>query len=142
MTNDMMNLTIPEDTIRPIIENQIKAGIVRELNKHGEMISMVVNTVMSERVDENGNKPRYSSDDKYDYMEFLIRDGIKKVADEALKEWVAENNKKIKAKVIEELNKPSQQKKIAKGYLDAINESLTCSWNMKCDISFKENRDY
>jgi len=47
-----------------------------------------------------------------------------------------ENTEKIKQAIVNELNKDERRNKIAQVYLNTIEQSLKCNWNMTCNISF------
>lgn len=139
MEGEVVSLKVDPSLVTSILEKRIQAAIVAQLGDEDELIGHAVKLALSEKVDRHGSSTcSYSSDRKYDYLEILATNSIQKAAKEALNEWLAENSKKIRAAVLKELDSPERQKSIAKSYADAIETSLNASWNMSCNIFFKE----
>lgn len=136
--NNMVSLKIDESMIKTILEKQIQAAIVAQLGTQEELIGQAVHVALSHKVSTDGNVSKYSSDNTHDFLEVLAAKSIREAATEALREWLKENQVKIKNAVLKELNTPKRQSSIAAAYADAIESSLKCSWNMSCNISFSE----
>lgn len=91
---DIANITLSKDLIEPIVRAQLQASIVTALGRSDLLVAQVVQTVMNQKVDSNGT-PTNSS-----YAEPLItwmaNKAIKEAAQEAIKEWFAENRDEMK----------------------------------------------
>lgn len=136
----MVSLKIDETMVTSVLEKQIQAAIVQQLGSQDELIAMAVKMALSQKVDQNGKVDQYDNYNKYDFLEVLASKSIREAAKAALQEWLAENSKKIRDAVLVELKTPSRQRSIAIAYADAIEHSLTCRFNMSCNIEFKENK--
>lgn len=141
MDKDLVSLQIDPQIVLGVIEKQIQAAIVHLLGGQEELIGNAVTVALSQKVSHNGKISQYSSDNKHDYLELLAEQSIREAAKEALKEWLKDNAGKVKDAVLKELKKPARQNSIARAYADAIEHSLKCSWDMHCNISFKEVND-
>ena len=139
MSGEIVSLKVDPSVVTSVLEKRIQAAIVAQLGDEDELIGHAVKLALSEKVDRQGNSNcSYASDKKYDYLEILATNSIQKAAKAALNEWLEENSKKIRIAVLKELDSPERQKSIAKSYADAIETSLNASWNMSCNIFFKE----
>ena len=138
MATDMVSLQINEDMVKPILEKQIQAAIMANIGDPSLLIEKVVARALSVKVDDEGKVNSYSSYNKYDYIESLTAIEIRKAAKEALGEWLKENMALVKEMVIKEMNKPNRQRSIANAFANAVEESLSCNWNFKCDIQFQK----
>ena len=136
-----VDIKIDQAIIRPIMEKQIAAAIIQNLGNESELIEKMVSNVLSQKVTYEGNIPKYASDGKYDYMEFMVKRGIQDAAQTAFKEWIKESADKIKQAVVAELKKPARQRTMANAFIDAIEKSLKCNWNMTCNVSFIQDRE-
>lgn len=141
MDNEMVSLKIDQTMVSSVLTKQIQAAIVAQLGDQDELISHAVKVALSIKVDRKGKVSDYSSDNRYDFLEILATNSIHEAAKAALDEWLQENSAKIKEAVLEELKTPSRQRSIAVAYADAIEHSLTTSWNMNCNIVFKEKEE-
>lgn len=139
MEHEVVSLKVDPTLVTSVLQKQIQAAIVSQLGNEDELIGHAVKLALSAKVDYKGDPNcRYESDKKFDFLDVLATNSIQKAAKEALNEWLEINSKKIRAAVLTEMDSPERQKSIAKAYADAIESSLTTSWNMKCDIHFKE----
>jgi hypothetical protein len=138
METNMVSLKIDETMVSKVLEKQIQAAIVAQLGNQEQLIERAVSVALSKKVNSDGKVDQYSSYNTHDFLEVLAAKSIREAATEALKEWIHENQVKIKNAVLKELNTPTRQRSIATSYANAIEESLKCNWNMTCNIQFKE----
>ena len=139
MESEVVSLKVDPSLVTSILEKRIQAAIVSQLGNEEELIGQAVKLAMSAKVDYKGNTDcRYESDKKHDFLELLTTKSIHEAAKEALMEWLEQNKGMIREAVLKELDSPERQKSIAKAYADAIETSLSSSWRMDCNISFKE----
>lgn len=139
MEQEVVSLKVDPSLVTSILEKRIQAAIVSQLGNEEELIGQAVKLAMSAKVDYKGNTDcRYESDKKHDFLELLTTKSIHEAAKEALMEWLDQNKGMIREAVLKELDSPERQKSIAKAYADAIETSLSSSWRMDCNISFKE----
>ena len=141
MENEMVSLKVDEKMVSSVLEKQIQAAIVQQLGNQDDLIAQAVKVALSQKVDHDGKRSQYESSNRYDFLEILAGKSIRKAATDALNDWLEENNGKIRDAVLEELKTPSRQRSIAVAYADAIEHSLTCTWDMRCNIEFKEREE-
>ncbi len=139
--NNMVSMKVDDDVVKAVIEKQIQAGIVMQLGNQEDLIAKAVTKALSVKSRSDGTFGRYESDNKFDFLEVLTTNAIRKAATEAMHEWVKVNSEKIKAAVLKELKKPTRQKSLAVAFANCVEDSLKCRWNMKCDVSFEEKSD-
>jgi formaldehyde-activating enzyme involved in methanogenesis len=138
MENNMVSLKIDETMVSRVLEKQIQAAIVAQLGNQDKLIEKAVSVALAQKVNSDGKVDNYNSYNTHDFLEVLASKSVRAAATEALKEWLNENQVKIKNALLKELSTPNRQRSIATAYADAIEESLKCNWNMTCNIQFKE----
>ena len=138
MENNMVSLKVDQSMVTAVLEKQIQAAIVAQLGNQDELISKAVRVALSQKVNSDGNRDKYDSSNRFDFLEVLATKSIHEAAKEALREWLEHNRGKVKEAVLEELKTPGRQRSIAVAYADAIETSLTSRWNMNCTIEFKD----
>jgi len=141
MEDSMMSMKVDPKVVEGIIEKQIQTAIVSQLGNSGDFIAKAVSLALHTKVNEHGNVDRSSYCNNNDFMEVMTGNAIRKAATNAMSEWLEINSAKVKAAVLKELKKPSRQSSIAKAFADAVESSLKCSWNMKCNIDFQKTDD-
>ena len=136
--SEMVSLELNQDMVKSVLDKQIQAAIVSQLGSQDDLIAKAVSMALNNKVDRHGNKSRYDSDNKYDFLEQLANNQIQKAATDGVGEWLKDNSSKIKDAVLKEMKKPNRQRSMATSFANAIEESIQCSWNMQCNIHFTE----
>lgn len=138
MDNNIVSLKVDQALVSSVLQKQIQAAIVAQLGNEQAIIEKAVAVALSQKVNQEGRVDQYNSYNTYDFLEVLASKSIKEAATLALREWLETNKELVKNAVMSELKKPARQRSIAVAYADAIEKSLTCNWNMSCNISFTE----
>jgi len=141
MGNEMMSLQINQDMVKPILEKQIQAAILANIGNPEQLIQKVVAVALSQKVNREGKISQYSSDNNYDYLEVLVGQSIREAANEAIKQWLTDNQEQLKVAITKELNKPARLKSIVGAFADAAEKSFKSDWYFKCDVKFSEAKE-
>jgi hypothetical protein len=135
MTNPV-SLTIEPKVIEGVIQAQITAAVAAQFSKTPEMIEKLVSAVMSNRVDEKGNYQKDSYYNKYNLIEVLSHNAIKESAEKAIREWVAENQAKLKSAIRNHLVR--NQKKLVQLFVDAAEKAISPEFDVRCSLQLKD----
>jgi len=138
---ELVSLEVSPKLVQGVLEERIQAAIVAQLGDGETLLKELISRALHQKVDEDG---KYNSSDyrnRYEFLEIITANSIRKAAKESLQEWLKQNSDKVRATVLKELKKPSRQKSLAKAYADAIEESLKCRWSMNCNIDFVRKDD-
>jgi hypothetical protein len=141
MGNEPVSLKIDQGLVRGVLTKRIETEIITALGDPAELIGKVVETALREKVDLHGNKTKYSSDNKYDFIEILCKNAIHQMAKDTFQEWLETNKKAVKQAVLKELQRPSRQKTLAIAFMNAVEQSLSAKWNFTCNVDFKKRSD-
>lgn len=140
MDNDIVSLNVDEQAIRPIIQKAIQSAIATNLGKQQDVIEVMVALALKQKVNEYGNIGKYSSDNKYDFLEAVTNQAIQAAAKEALKEWLDTKKEQLKEAMLKELKKPKRQNAIVNAFADAAVNAFKCDWNFHCKFDFERSR--
>lgn len=138
MENEPVSLKIDNNLVKGILEKRLEAEIVTALGDPTELIGNVVRAALRQKVDSEGNKSRYSSDNSHDFIEIMCRRTIQQMAKDSFLEWLNHNKSLIKKAVLAELKKPQRQKSLALAFANAVETSLDAKWNFTCQIQLIE----
>lgn len=89
-----------EELTKTLIQTQI----LQALKEAPEYIDALVQSVMEQEVNENGNKPDYYNKTKMPWLEWCVRNAIRKAAQDAVLESLREIEPDIKKSVKNSLN--------------------------------------
>ncbi|MEE9223080.1 MAG: hypothetical protein V3V40_06445 [Nitrosomonadaceae bacterium] len=133
-----MNFKIPSDVVESAVKGKINAAIASELGDPAAIINKFVEIALAEKVDVNGKKDRYSSSNNYSFIDAMAGKLIRDAAEEALKEYFADNKEAIKNAVKKEVAKSPA--KMAKVFMDGITRGMEATYSSSINITF-ENKD-
>ncbi len=139
MENNMMSLKISEDMIKGIVSQQIEQAIVRELGNSEEYMRALISLALHQKVSSSGSVSHYPSDNKFDYLDMLLKEQIQTAAKKALEEYIKENTDILKQALRKELEKESAKNKLVETFIEGTSRAFEYSWNFECNVNFKRN---
>lgn len=141
MENNIVSLKISEDMINGIVSKQIQQAIVKELGNAEEYMEALISVALHQKVSEHGVVSKYNSENKYDYLDLLLKKKIQEAAKEALQEYIKENTDKLKDALKKELEKTSTKNELVKTFVEGASKAFEYSWRFNCDVKFASNNN-
>jgi hypothetical protein len=132
--SELAKIEIDKATVKAIIDKQVQAAIVRELDGTKDLLfERIVEDLVNSRVNDRGEITR-DSWSKTTLVEWLCREQIKKAAQEAVEQFFAREAPEIQKAVAKELTR--QKAKFAKAAVDAMIGAATSSYryNFKIEV--------
>lgn len=139
--NNLMSLNLSADMIKPIIEKTIQANVLSALNGWEGVVADMVNTVLTTKVDKNGNISSYSGDNRYTWIEINLNRRIKELVEDEVKKQIEESAGAIREAVRKQITSKAGSNAVAKAVVDGLIGSFENSWNSTINISFAKNED-
>ena len=140
MENEIISLNVDEQAVKPMIQKAIQAAIASNLGKQEDVIEIMVALALKQKVNEHGCIGKYSSDNKYDFLEAVTNQAIRDAAKEAISEWLDTKKEQLKKAMLKELKKPKRQNAVINAFADAAARAFNCDWNFHCKFDFNRNR--
>lgn len=115
----MVELKIGNDVIAPIVESKIKMAVIEAMGDKNTLIEQVVGRILMDKVDSAGNKSSYSSDNRYNFIDVVLRMAIEKACKEAVAQFIQEKSETLRAEVEKQLrtkNMASNYPREIRGY--------------------------
>jgi hypothetical protein len=125
-----LSVTLPQ----AIVEDIVKAEIVRHLGKCDELVGSIIGSVMSTEC--KCDKHRYSHGPKRSVFACELEKQIEQACKDIVSGWIAENREKFKAELTKRLAKPDQLRALVSSFAEGINAG---SWHVQ--VNLKEKRD-
>lgn len=120
---ETINLEISQNLVKPILEEKIKLAVLEAFEGKERMVSEIVNAVISQKVDAEGKVSKYDSDNKYSYVDILIRRRL----NEAVRGCIGSMIEEAQPQIIAEITK---QLKTKKGISDFAKAMLTATGSL------------
>ena len=128
--NTALSVTLPQ----AIVEDIVKAEIVRHLGKRDDLIGSLINSTMS--VECKCDKHRYSHGPKRTVFACELERQIEQALKDIVAGWINENREKFKAELTKRLSKPDQLRSLVSSFAEGIS---TGSWGVQ--VTLREKRD-
>jgi uncharacterized protein YajQ (UPF0234 family) len=129
-----MTLSVDDNLVRPVIEKEIQAAIVRELGKSDQMIAEVVRKVMEMKVDREGKPSTYGSDTPY--LEWAFKSAIHDATKKAISKWIEENSPAIEAELQKQFVK--QKGEFSKAIVGQLLGAVSNKWQFSVNVKLPE----
>lgn len=139
--NNLMSLNLSADMIKPIIEKTIQANVLSALNGWEGVVTDMVNTVLTTKVDVNGNISSYSSDNRYTWIEINLNRRIKELVEDEMKKQIEESADAIRDAVRKQITSKAGSNAIAKAVVDGLIGTFEHEWSSMINISFAKEED-
>ena len=132
---EMAKIELSKDIIEPIVRAQLQASIVSAMGRSDQLVSQVVQTMLSSSVDGEGRPS--NRDYGKPLITWMAEKAIKDAALEAIKEWFAANKTKLQAQIKDALTKNSKliAEKFVMGLEDQAQKNHTI--NITVDLTKK-----
>lgn len=128
-------ITVDPAMVNGIIEKQIQAAIIANLDKTPDLIEKVVQVALRQKVDHNGNISNYCCDNKYDWIEVICQKSIRDVSISAAQQWVSDRVPEIAEEVRKQLNK--NKSAIVRAFADSVQKGLTTGLYVNCTLKLE-----
>lgn len=129
-----MRLDIEQEMIEPIVRDHIAAAIVSQIGDPEDLIRRMVNLALSAKVASDGKVSKYSSDNKFDFIEALCGKAIREAATEAIQRIVEEQKPAIEAAIVKQLQ--SRPKQTAAAIVAGFVESASSKYRISATFQF------
>lgn len=139
--NNLMSLNLSADMIKPIIEKTIQANVLSALNGWEGVVTDMVNTVLTTKVDSSGNISTYSCENKYTWLEVNLNRRIKELVEDEVKKQIEKSADAIRDTVRKQITSKAGSNAIAKAVVDGLIGTFEKSWTSSIDISFSKVGD-
>ena len=142
MDSSNVSLTIGKEIVNPIVEAKVKEAVIAALGGSENVVEMVVNNIMNKKVSENGTVSNYSSENKFDWLDVIVKQKIQEAAKEEIVKIIGESTSNIKDEIIRVLQTKKGASNVAQALIDGLKGTLKNSWNSKIDVTIGQiNRD-
>lgn len=136
-----MSLEISQDYIDNLTKDLLKQSLIETLDAKNTIVENIVSSVLSVEVNDEGRISSYSRENKYTYLEWLVRkmikDEVKSVADEVLEEKRGD----IREAIRREVNKKANMNKFVDAFFESLSDNLHDKYRTTIDIGFNFEKD-
>lgn len=143
MSNNIMglDLKIDEKYIGEVVKGVVQSSIVEALGAKEELVNSAVRSMLLTKVDKNGKVSNYTSDNKFNLIDFYVHQTMTELCKEMALEIIQENRDSIKQELKRQLSSERSVEAFTKSMIDNTIENLESSWRPSIVVKFdKEDR--
>ena len=127
-----VNLSISDELVQPIIEAKIQSAICAALSGQQEIVSKVIEKILTMKVNKEGQRDTYGYRDSKTFIQWLCENAIHDAAKEAVKAWVSQSNEKLKKELEKILQRRTRS--IAESVISSMITGIERDWNLKVEV--------
>lgn len=137
-----LNLNVSQEFIAQAIRNAVNLSIASVLDDKDKVLQEIVASALSTKVNERGVVSNYSSENKYNFIEFFVRNALLEETKEVLKEIVSERKEEIHKMIKKQIQNTKFTNKFCECFCDGIAEAIGNEYRTKVELSFEKRKDY
>jgi hypothetical protein len=138
---DNVNIQLSKDLIAPIIENKVKMAIIEAMGDGKALISSVVESVLSLKVDEKGQRQSSDYYNKYTFIDIVLKQGIENACRQAIKEYINENKDKIREETKRQLCTKRGTGMFVESFLKGMLKATESDYRFTAEFGFQTLKD-
>jgi hypothetical protein len=138
---DNVNIQLGKDLIAPIIENKVKAAVIEALGDSHVLIETVVDTILNLKVDETGKRQSSDYYNKFTFIDIVLKQGIENACRQAIKEFILENQDKIKEETKKQLCSHKGLGMFVNAFISGSLKAIESEYRFKAELKFGDLKD-
>ena len=137
--SNIISLNVSKDVITPIVERHIKDAVLTAMGGRDEVISKVLDGILTQRVNSDGKVGSYSSDNKYLWIDIVFTKKIEEAVRKELEDVMSESVLRIKKALILKLKTDKGASMVADALIEGLNDTFKNNYKSKVDIHLSRN---
>lgn len=129
-----VNLSISKEVVTPIVTAKIQEAVLTALGGKEDLINMVVDHIINQRVNSEGKVDSYSYNNKHSWLDIVVTKQIQTLAEQAIKEQLIEASTEIKESIVRHLKTKKGADLAARALLDGLNGAFSSAWRSKVEV--------
>ena len=134
MAENMINLGISPELVKPILEKQIKAAVTEMFGGTDEIVNKVVTAMIHQKVNSNGNVSNNSYENKYDWFELVFSNQIREAVQNEIKEQMKSMAAPIRKALIKKLRSEQGANLVADALIRGMEGTFDKAWTSRIDV--------
>ena len=136
-----LNLNIDENYLANAVKQTVIMGISEALNGKNEIVSQIVNSVLTTKVNKEGKISGYSSDNKYTILDFYVQNLITEEVKKEIKLICEERRPEIRELIRKNLRKECTAEKFVDKFYDCMIQNLNSTWSTNVTVEFEKYKE-
>lgn len=139
-----MSLEISQEYIDSLTKDLLEQSLIETLDAKNTIVENIVSSVLSVKVNEDGRVSNYERENRYTFLEWLVRKMIKEEVRSVADEVLEEKRGDIREAIRREVSKKANLNKMVDAFFESFSDNLNNKYRTTIDIGFnfeKEEED-
>lgn len=137
-----LNLSVSQEFIANTLKNAVNIALANALDQKDKCLQNIIESALSVKVDEKGKISAYSSDNRYSFVEYYVRNAIMEEAKEVLKEVVAERKNELHKMLKKQLSSAKFANNFMETFVGGMLGAFEDTYRSNINIAFEKRERY
>lgn len=137
-----MSLEISQDYIDNLTKDLLTQSLIETLDAKNTIVEGIVSNILSVEVDENGRISSYRGDNKYTFLEWLVRKMIREEVKSVAEEVLNEKREDIRKSIKKEMSRKATIDKFCDAFFGTVVDGLENRYKTKIDVTVEKEKEY
>lgn len=137
-----MSLEISQEYIDNLTADLLKQSLIETLDAKNTIVEGIVSNILSVKVNEEGRIASWARDNKYTFLEYLVRKMIKDEVKSVAEEVLNEKRDDIRKAIRREMNNKATIDKFCNAFFSSVVDGLENRYKTTIDVVVEKEREY
>ena len=133
-----LNLSVSQEFIANTLKNAVSMALANALDQKDKCLQNIIESALSIKVNEKGQISTYSSENRYSFVEYYVRNAIMEETKEVLKEVVAERKNELHKMIKKQLSSAKFANSFMETFVGGMLGAFESSYRSNVSISFEK----
>lgn len=137
-----LNLNVSQEFIAKTLKDAVSIALANTLDEKDKCLQNIIESALSVKVDDKGKISAYSSDNRYSFVEYYVRNAIMEETKEVLKEVVAERKNELHKMLKKQLSSARFANAFMETFVGGMLGAFESTYRSNINISFEKRERY
>lgn len=136
-----MSLEISQGYIDNLTKQLLEESLIETLDAKNTIVEGIVSSILSVKVNDDGRVSTYERENRYTFLEWLVRKMIKEEVRSVADEVLEEKRGDIREAIRREVNKKANMNKIVDAFFESLTDNLNNKYRTTIDVGFNFEKE-
>ena len=136
-----MSLEISQDYIDNLTKDLLEQSLIETLDAKNTIVESIVSSVLSVKVNDEGRVSNYERENRYTFLEWLVRKMIKEEVRSVADEVLEEKRGDIREAIRREVSKKANLNKMVDAFFESFSDNLNNKYRTTIDVGFNFEKE-
>lgn len=132
-----LNMEINDDVVKTIFSSALNQAVFEAMGDKEKYIEALINSAFQQKVDSSGKVSSYSRENKYVWLDIVVKKTIQEAAEESIKEYLEENKELLKLAVKEEMEKEENKSALVNSFVKGATNTFDYNYRFNASVDIK-----